>query len=84
MIVRSRELETIMRDYIPAQQVLDAPTALAVSVLEDRIQLIDAALLEGRSHGVDRELLIELWNERVSALETLVGLQVVDQRSVWR
>jgi hypothetical protein len=84
MIVRARELETILRDYVPAQQVLDAPTALALSVLEDRIELIDAALLEGRSQGVDRELLMNLWSERVNALETLVGLQLVDQRAVWR
>lgn len=84
MIVRADELETILRDYAPTYQVFDAPTALVVSVLEDRIQLIDAALTESRAEGVDRELLRGLWTERVSALETLVGLQVVERDQVWR
>lgn len=84
MIVRSRQLEMILRDFTSESQVLDAPTALAVSVLEDRIQLIDAALIEGRSHDVDRELLRDLWTDRVNSLETLLGLQLVDQDGVWR
>lgn len=87
MITRSRQLETMLQAYAPAQQVFDAPTALAVSILEDRIQLIDEALIESRAWGGDRALVRGLWNERVNALETLVGVQgvqIVQQREVWR
>ena len=87
MITRSRQLETMLQAYAPAQQVFDAPTALAVSILEDRIQLIDEALIESRAWGGDRSLVRGLWNERVNALETLVGVQgvqMVQQREVWR
>ncbi len=87
MITRSRQLETMLQAYAPSQQVFDAPTALAVSILEDRIQLIDEALIESRAWGADRALVRGLWNERVDALETLVGVQgvhMVQQREVWR
>lgn len=84
MIHRSRELESILRVYSPERQVYDARTALAVSVLEDRIFLLDRLLSEGRALGANRRVLRGLWNERVATLETLVGLQVVNQEPVWR
>lgn len=84
IIHRSRELESILRVYSPERRVYDARTALAVSVLEDRIFLLDRLLTEGRAVGADRQVLRGLWNERVETLETLVGLQVVSQEPVWR
>ena len=84
IIYRSRQLESLLQAYRPANQVYDAPTALAVSVLEDRIVLLDRILLEGRAGGADREVLVGLWDERVQTLETLVGLQAVQQDRVWR
>jgi len=84
IIHRSRELESILRTYRPAQRVYDAPTALAVSVLEDRIVLLDRMLSEGRVVGADRAVLVGLWDERVATLETLVGLQAVQEDRVWR
>ncbi len=85
MIVRSQELEGLLRRYTPQYRVYDAPTALAVSALEDRIGLLDRMISESRAAGMDREVLVGLWGERVEALETLVGLQLVDQpEAVWR
>jgi len=84
IINRSRQLESLLQAYRPANQVYDAPTALALSVLEDRIVLLDRILLEGRAGGADREVLVGLWDERVQTLETLVGLQAVQQDRVWR
>jgi hypothetical protein len=84
MINRSRDLESLLQTYRPEFQVYDAPTALAVSVLEDRILLLDRMLTEGRSIGADREVLRGLWGERVVALETLVGLELVPEGAVWR
>lgn len=84
IIHRSRELESILQAYRPAQRVYNAPTALAVSVLEDRIVLLDRMLAEGRVIGADRAVLVGLWDERVAALETLVGLQAVQEDRVWR
>ena len=84
MINRSRELESLLQTYRPEFHVYDAPTTLAVSVLEDRILLLDRMLIEGRSIGADREVLRGLWGERVEALETLVGLELVPEGAVWR
>ncbi len=85
MIVRSQELEGLLRTYRPQYRAYDAPTALAVSALEDRIGILDRMLTESRAVGADRDLLVGLWGERVEALETLVGLQLVEQpEGVWR
>jgi hypothetical protein len=84
-ISRSRQLETMLRVYSPTPRVYDARTALAVSVLEDRIVLLDRALEESHAIGVDRRLLVGLWDERVETLETLVGLRLAEQpERVWR
>ncbi len=84
MIERSRELESLLKTYRPASQVYDAPTALAVSVLEDRIILLDRLLSDSRQLGVDREVLRNLWDERVETLETLVNLELAEPETVWR
>ncbi|UCF19686.1 MAG: hypothetical protein JSU87_17510 [Gemmatimonadota bacterium] len=84
MISRSRELESLLQTYRPASQVYDAPTALAVSVLEDRILLLDRLLSDSRQLGVKRELLRDLWGERVETLETLVNLELAEPETVWR
>ncbi len=84
MIHRSQQLETLLESYRPAYRVYDAPTALAVSVLEDRIQLLDGMLEESHAMGADREVLVNLWDDRVETLETLVGLQLVRQEEAWR
>ncbi|NIR44679.1 MAG: hypothetical protein GWN99_10270 [Gemmatimonadetes bacterium] len=89
-IERSRELETLLRTYTPQYQVYDAPTALAVSALEDRIWVLDRMLSEGRQTGAERVVLRQLWDERVATLETLVGIQLGETRpvsgpqAVWR
>ncbi len=84
MIIRSRELESLLRSYRPSSPVYDAPTALAVSVLEDRIDILDRMLFESRALGADRQVLRGLWDERVQTLETLVELEAVQREGVWR
>jgi len=83
-IRRSRQLESILQANRPGQRVYDAPTALAVSVLEDRIVLLDQMLSEVRIGGADRAVMVGLWDERVATLEKLVGLQAVQEDRVWR
>lgn len=85
MISRSRQLESLLQVYAPGSRVYDAPTALAVSVLEDRIGILDRMLVDGRRLGADREVLRGLWGERVFALEQLVSLQLPrEENGVWR
>jgi predicted anti-sigma-YlaC factor YlaD len=90
VITRSRQLETLLETYRPQYQVYDAPTALAVSALEDRIWVLDRMLSEGRQAGAERVVLRRLWNERVATLETLIGIQLgeaspaVRRNAVWR
>jgi hypothetical protein len=85
IITRSQDLESLLQVYRPEYRVYDAPTALAVSALEDRIVLIDRMLAESRRMGMEREVIMGLWGERVEALESLVGLQVVQgQERIWR
>jgi hypothetical protein len=85
MINRSRQLESLLQVYAPQSQVYDAPTALAVSVLEDRIVLLDRMLTHVRTDGADREVLRGLWGERVLALEQLASLQLAPEPTgVWR
>jgi hypothetical protein len=83
-IARTVQLESLLRTYPPTYRVYDAPTALAVSALEDRIVILDHMLQEGRQGGANRELLVGLWDERVAALETLVGLELGAPGGVWR
>lgn len=83
VIVRARELESLLQTYRPASQVYDAPTALAVSVLEDRILLLDRLLSDSRQMGADREVLRGLWDERVQTLETLVSLELAEPETNW-
>lgn len=86
MISRSSELESLLRSHVSEYRVYDAPTALAVSALEDRILLLDRLLVESRAVGVERDVLVQLWDERVMTLEKLVGLRMAERRSeeVWR
>ncbi len=81
-IKRSQELEGLLRTYSPQYRVYNAPTAIAVSALEDRIVILDRMLLEGRQVGADRQLLVNLWNARTATLETLVGIQLGERRPV--
>ncbi len=80
MIDRSRELESLLTTYAPRRPVLGAGQALAVSVLEERLMLIDEALVESRGGGVDARLVRGLWQERVVALEALVSVQLVQDK----
>jgi hypothetical protein len=47
-------------------------------------------LYESRAVGVERQLLVNLWGDRVATLETLVGIQFSEERPldeggpVWR
>lgn len=85
MISRSTELESLLRSHGPEYRVYDAPTALAVSALEDRIFLLDRLLVESRAIGVERQVLVQLWDERVITLEKLVGLQMAERpEEIWR
>jgi hypothetical protein len=81
-INRSRELETLLQTYPTQYRVYDAPTAIAVSALEDRILILDGMIHESRQLGVDRRVLVNLWNERTATLETLVGIQLGEARPV--
>ncbi len=83
-IDRSRQLESLLRRYDSTSRVYDGATALAVSVLEDRINLLDRMLVESRAVGANREVLQGLWDERVQTLEALVGLQAVQHDDGWR
>ncbi len=89
-IARSQELESLLRTYTPQYRVYDAPTALAVSALEDRIDILDRMLYQSRAVGVERQLLVNLWDDRVATLETLVGIQFSEEQPldkggpVWR
>ncbi len=84
VIVRSRELESLLETYRPSTRVYDAPTALAVSVLEDRMALLDRMLAEGRAEGANRSVIRGLWGERVQTLEKLVGLQLMTEEESWQ
>lgn len=84
MIDRSSELESLLATYVPERQVLGARQALAVSVLEERLLLIDEALVQTRAGGVDGRLVRDLWQQRVEALEVLVGVQLGQQAEGWQ
>ncbi len=64
--------------------MLDARQALAVSVLEERLLLIDEVLVQTRAGGVDGRLVRDLWQQRVEALEVLVGVQLGQQAEGWQ
>ena len=81
-IKRTQELQGMLQTYSLRYRVYNAPTAIAVSALEDRIIILARMLHESRQVGVDRQLLVSLWGERTATLETLVGIQLGEGRPV--
>jgi hypothetical protein len=67
----SRELEAVLRDPALHQQVLSPRRAAVIVDLEDRIAVLDMALVDQPSDwGVEQNL--ALWSHRVELLDALV------------
>lgn len=68
---RSRELEYALQHYRP-RTLVSLQTAELVSELEDSIALIDYQLTAGNVEGRQRR---ELWEQRVSLMQSLLAVQ---------
>jgi hypothetical protein len=75
LVVASQQLEQRLRTVGGAGRVVNGRTANTIVQLEDRIAVVDAQLSRigpERAHSQD---VLELWQERVRLLDTLVSFQ---------
>jgi hypothetical protein len=75
LVAASQQLEQRLRTYGGAGRVVNGRTADTIVQLEDRIAVVDAQLSRvgpERAHSQD---VLELWQERVQLLDTLVSFQ---------
>lgn len=82
---RSEALETMLDAYNPDARVIDGQTARVAQALEDRIAVVDQELqvteLERKAPD-QREVLLDLWRERVGLLDALVDVHVTRASNV--
>lgn len=70
LVAQSQQLEAILHD-LPARPAVErAMTAVTISALQDRIQLLDSQLAAAPDAG--------LWAERVQLMNSLVGVRYAE------
>ena len=80
----SQQLEATLRDWNPEERVVDGKTAQLVTVIEDRIADIDAALQDAARLEQEARLerQVELWRQRVGLMDALVDIHVTKASNV--
>ncbi len=75
LMTRSQQLEQVLRAMPEGPQVVSADTAGTISVLEDRVALIDYQLTMGGQPELSAAQLQRLWQERVDVMNSLVQVR---------
>jgi hypothetical protein len=82
LVAESQRLEDALRASGREGRVVSGRTAGAIATLEDQIAVIDARLAHDRRVRPASEDIVDLWQERVRLLDTLVGVQTTRQAYV--
>jgi len=75
LMARSQQLEQVLRAMPDGPQVVSADTAGTISVLEDRVAMIDYRLSMGEQPELSPVQLQRLWQERVDVMNSLVQVR---------
>jgi len=75
LMTRSQQLEQVLRAMPEGPQVVSADTAGTISVLEDRVALIDYQLTMDGQPELSAAQLQRLWQERVDVMNSLVQVR---------
>jgi len=75
LMARSQQLEQVLRAMPEGPQVVSADTAGTISVLEDRVAMIDYRLSMGEQPELSSAQLQRLWQERVDVMNSLVQVR---------
>jgi hypothetical protein len=76
LMARSRELEAALQSYGTDGRVLNARAAGIIADLEDRIDFVDAGILQASERRESRGELVDLWRSRVDLMDALVNAHV--------
>lgn len=75
LMARSQHLEQVLRAMPEGPQVVSADTAGTISVLEDRVAMIDYQLGMAEQPELSSAQLQRLWQERVDVMNSLVQVR---------
>jgi hypothetical protein len=81
LVAQSEELESELRSF-KSGNVLSGRTARNVMEIEDRIAVIDAQLAQLKRSGSSSSDAVDLWQQRVMLLDTLVDMHTTRQAYV--
>jgi hypothetical protein len=76
LVARSRELEAALRTWGTDGRVLNARAAGIIADLEDRIDFVDAGIIQASGRRESRDDLVNLWRTRVDLMDALVSAHV--------
>jgi hypothetical protein len=76
LMSQSRELEAALRSYGTEGRVLNARAAGIIADLEDRIDFVDAGIIQASGRRESRDDLVNLWRTRVDLMDALVSAHV--------
>jgi hypothetical protein len=81
LMAQSRHLEWALSAMPAGPQVVSADTAGTISVLEDRVAMIDYRLSMTEDPGLSSEQELKLWKERVGLMNSLVQVRYAQAQS---
>ena len=81
LMAQSRQLEWALSAMPAGPQVVSADTAGTISVLEDRVAMIDYRLSMTEDPDLSSEQELKLWKERVGLMNSLVQVRYAQAQS---
>ena len=81
LMAQSRNLEWVLSAMPAGPQVVSADTAGTISVLEDRVAMIDYRLSMTEDPDLSSEQELKLWKERVGLMNSLVQVRYAQAQS---
>lgn len=75
LVAQSRRLEQILGELPARPRLVNAATVGAIGEMEDRILVVDYQLSTATEQGLSAEAVEQLWQERVSLMDSLVALR---------
>jgi conjugal transfer/entry exclusion protein len=81
LMARSRQLEWVLQALPAGPQMVSADTAGTISLLEDRVGMIDYRLSMTDEQDLTDEQELKLWQERVGLMDSLVQVRYAQAQS---
>jgi hypothetical protein len=78
LVVRSEQLESLMRQLPRRPHVQRAGTATTINALQNQIQWVDYQLSLAGDVGMNEHQSVQLWQDRVELMDTLVKVRYAE------